>query len=427
MSDLLEVWLYDQPAGSLERLSSGQLRFRYDDDYRSRDGATPLSLSMPLELGRFGHREIHPWLQGLLPDNDRVLTRWGQQFHVSPSSPFALLGTPIGLECSGAVQFRRASAGVEQPAVVDWLDEDGVAKRIRALREDQAAWTTRSTKGQFSLAGAQAKFALRREEGRWGMPSGSEPTTHILKPAIDGLTDHDLNEHLCLAAAGRVGLPVARTWVERFVDEAALVVERYDRIETRGRLVRLHQEDLCQALGVSPVRKYQNEGGPSPGDIAQLLRRTMNSGDADEAVRTFADGLIWNWLIGGTDAHAKNYSVLLVANTVRFAPLYDIASALPYGDHERKLKLAMKLGGSYDIYPAYNRWGKAAKELGLSADELTGRVEVLARRAPAAFAAAAEEVDHLGRDLPERLTDLIADRVARCIRMMETTKPLEPQ
>lgn len=400
------------------------MRFEYLDAYRSLEAPTPLSISMPPRIGSFGHAVVHPFLQGLLPDNDKVLTRWGKQFQVSPSSPFALLGTPVGWDCAGAVQFRRPDVEPDAVTGIDWIDEAEIARRIKELKADQAAWTPRMETGQFSLAGAQAKMALRREGDRWGMPSGDEPTTHILKPALLGVEAQGVNEHLCLAAARAVGLHAAGSVVERFEGEAALVVERYDRIALGGQLIRIHQEDLCQALGVPPELKYQREGGPSPRQIAALLRSAVQARDADAVVWRFADALAWNWLIAGTDAHAKNYSLLLAGRLVQLAPLYDMASLLPYGDLERKMRLAMKIGGKYDVYLADNTWRRAAVDLGLPGDELEARVVELATYAPDAFSTAAVTADGLGTDMPARLTDLVADRCARCTELIKTTAPL---
>ncbi|HEV2370506.1 MAG TPA: HipA domain-containing protein, partial [Acidimicrobiales bacterium] len=302
------------------------------------------------------------------------------------------------------------------------LTHDEVAQRLRDLREDFTAWLGRDFTGQFSLAGAQAKTALLFENGRWGVPSGATPTTHILKPAVAGFDDHDLNEHLCLTAARQAGLLAARTRVARFDGETAIVVDRYDRDVRGGSIVRVHQEDACQALGRAPSSKYENEGGPGAKDIATLLRRVMAPSAADTAVRRFADALIWNWLIGGTDAHAKNYSLLLAGDQVRLAPMYDVASALPYDPHERQLKLAMKIGGDYRLIPYHNGWTKAARELEIDSDELTTRVRDLGVLAPDAFASAANApgVRELGRPLPARLIDLVADRSARCLKSLDT-------
>jgi serine/threonine-protein kinase HipA len=146
----------------------------------------------------------------------------------------------------------------------------------------------------------------------------------------------------------------------------------------------------------------------------------MSPRNADAAVARFYDALVWNWLIGATDAHAKNYSLLLSGSQVRLAPLYDIASALPYGTHERKLRLAMKTGGDYNIFPHHNIWGKAASEMGVDRDFALGRVRELTALVTDAFAeaAAAPDVVALGRDLPKRLVSLIADRAERCMKRM---------
>lgn len=423
MTDTLLVVLEDAVAGTLSRARSGRLNFDYDEEYRARANATALSLSMPLQMASHGDRVVTPWLWGLLPDNEAVLRRWARHFHVSASSPFSLLSTPVGEDCAGAVRFV-APAGLDRalglPGKVAWLSDEQVAERLRELREDSTDWLGRSFTGQFSLAGAQAKTALFFKDGGWGVPSGSTPTTHILKPAVAGLDDHDLNEHLCLDAARRCGLTAVRTEIARFVDETAVVVARYDRVTGDG-VRRVHQEDLCQALGVPPIRKYQNEGGPGVASVGKLLREVMAPDIAEDAVWRFADALIWNWLIAGTDAHAKNYSLLLAGNQIRLAPLYDIASALPYGTHERKLRFAMKLGGDYRVYPRHNRWPAVARDLGLDREALITRVHELTDVVSDAFADAAKarDVVALKRELPGRLLDLLSDRVLRCRSVLE--------
>lgn len=426
MSDSLAVLLEGSLAGTLTRLPGGRLRFDYDDVFRARSDATPLSLSMPKQVRSHGDRTVTPWLWGLLPDNDAVLARWARQFHASASSPFSLLATPVGEDCAGAVQFVAPDDSerlLQHKGDVTWLSEDEVGERLRELKADSTAWLGTSFTGQFSLAGAQAKTALLFHDGRWGIPSGATPTSHILKPAVAGLDDHDLNEHLCLDAARRAGLIVAPTQVRRFGDESAIVVDRYDRVQVGKRLVRVHQEDLCQALGFPPSQKYQNEGGPTQIQVVELLRTAMPARAADDAVWRFVDALAWNWLIAGTDAHSKNYSLLLAGNDVRLAPLYDIASALPYGMNEKKLRLAMKLGGHYDVFTYRNPWPRTADEIDVDADRLTARVAELAARVPDAFtdAAATREVTALGRDLPHRLVDLVSKRVSRCIALLEVS------
>ncbi|HEY7960929.1 MAG TPA: type II toxin-antitoxin system HipA family toxin [Solirubrobacteraceae bacterium] len=415
--------LDDRIAGTVTRLSGGRLRFDYDDEYRASAGSTPLSVSMLTSVRSHPDGAVSPWLWGLLPDNDAVLRRWARDFHASPS-PFSLLSTPIGHDCAGAVRFATPAAVddvLAMPGSVAWLTEKELARRLADLREDTTAWLGRDFAGQFSLAGAQAKTALLNLNGRWGVPSGAAATSHILKPAVAGFDDHDLNEHICLDAARRAGLVAARTSIARFDSESAIVVERYDRRLLDGRLVRIHQEDVCQALGIRPERKYQSEGGPGPREVARLLRSVMPPPAADDAVLRFLDALAWNWLIAGTDAHAKNYSLLLAGRQVRLAPLYDIASALPYGTHERELRLAMKLGGDYRVYPMHNTWPKAARELGLDPELAADRVFALARRAPDAFSESAgtPEVVKLDSSLPARLVDLVAERCERCLAILD--------
>lgn len=424
MSDSLCVILDDAVAGVLTRSAGGQLRFDYEASYQETPAHTPLSLSMPTAVTTHRHQTVSAWLWGLLPDSEAVLRRWGRQFQVPTSSPFSLLATPIGEDCAGAARFVRpeeVERALERRGEISWLTDDEVAGRVRELRLDSTAWLGRSFTGEFSLAGAQAKTALFWDGDRWGVPSGQTPTTHILKPAIAGFDDHDLNERLCLDAARRAGLTTSPTTISMFGDETALVVTRYDRLQDPDRTVaRVHQEDLCQALGLPPTRKYQSEDGPGPGQIAELLRSAIDLQAGESAVRQFTEALIWNWLIAGTDGHAKNYSVLLSGSQVRLAPLYDVASALPYGTHERKLRLAMKIGSSYEVYPQRNRWPEAARELGLPVDDLVERVRALADVAPDAFrdAAQAPEVADLKRKLPTQLVDLVADRARRCVQVL---------
>jgi len=423
MSESLTVILGDAIAGTLTRLKGGRLRFDYEEEYRGAASAAPLSVSMPKSVRSHPDAAIGPWLWGLLPDNQAVLERWARDFHASPS-PFSLLSTAIGRDCAGAVRFALPDdieEVIATPGVVRWLTDEDVARRLRELDEDTTAWLGREFTGQFSLAGAQAKTALLHQEGRWGVPSGSAATSHILKPAVAGLDDHDLNEHLCLDAARRSGLVVARTRVAQFADRSAIVVDRYDRQAAGDRLLRVHQEDVCQALGIHPARKYQNQGGPSPSDVARLLREVIPPRLAEEAVWRFFDALAWNWLIAGTDGHAKNYSLLLAGGDVRLAPLYDIASALPYGTHERKLRFAMKIGGDYEVYSRRGRWGEAARDLGVDPEAAIDRVLAHAQRAPDAFAeaAASPEVAALKRPMPTRLVDLVAERVAHCVGALD--------
>src|SRR5215475_1477698 len=215
----LVMLLDGQIAGQVTMDGAGRFGLVYDEAWRRHSRPTPLSLSMPLSQSEHGDPPVRAFLWGLLPDNERVLDRWAQTYHVSARNPFALL-RHVGEDCAGAVQLvtdGRLDAILSGEGSVDWLTDEDVAERLGVLRRDPTAWHVNNS-GQFSLAGAQAKTALCWDPGnsRWGVPSGAVPTTHILKPAVLGLDDHDLNEHLCLTAAALIGLYTASTQVKSF-------------------------------------------------------------------------------------------------------------------------------------------------------------------------------------------------------------------
>jgi serine/threonine-protein kinase HipA len=322
MTNELVVLLDGNEVGRVRNDARGRLTLVYNGNWRGTRGAYPLSLSMPLAAKEHGPTAVQAFLWGLLPDNERVLDRWAKKFQVSARNVFALI-SHVGEDCAGAVQFvtpdRLEALKSGKDDKVEWLDEAAIAKRLQALREDHAAWRLPHDTGQFSLAGAQPKTALLLQKDRWGIPSGRIPTTHILKPPTGHFDGHAENEHICLKLARSLGMPVADTKVMRFEKEIAIIIERYDRQFSGNTIIRVHQEDICQVMGVLPTRKYQNEGGPAPADIVELLR--SYSTDRETDLDTFVDALGFNWLIAGTDAHAKNYSLLLASGpTVRFAP-----------------------------------------------------------------------------------------------------------
>ncbi|MBS2015166.1 MAG: type II toxin-antitoxin system HipA family toxin [Deltaproteobacteria bacterium] len=423
MTEALDVLLGDAPIGRLTRARGGRLSFAYDEAWRSRRDAYPLSVSMPLVDARHEHDVVLPYLQGLLPDNERILEAWGRRFQVSASSAFDLL-VAVGDDCSGAVRFlpsdRAGAPSPEGRGAVEWLAEADVAARLRELRRDPSAWRVPSDAGQFSLGGAQAKTALTFDGKRWGVPRGRRATTHILKPGLAELEGHVENEHFCLALAAALGLPVARSSVARFEDEVAICIERFDR-ERDGRTIRrVHQEDFCQALSVMPERKYENTGGPGIAQMVSLLRERSRSARDDIAV--FLRAIAFAWVIAGTDAHAKNYSLFVLrGGAVRLTPLYDVASFLPYAPHGlQKVKLAMKVGGKYRLLEiGVHEWKKLAREVGADADELGAEVAALCREVPAQCEAVLARVRKEGlrhRVLPQ-LAELVAARADRCARL----------
>ena len=420
MTDELITLLGGQIVGRVRQRKGARLNFTYDQSWRDADDAYPLSLSMPLAAGEHDHRPIEAFLWGLLPDNQQILDRWARRFQVSPRNVFALI-SHVGEDCAGAVQFVTPErlAAIRSGAMdkVDWLTAQEVARRLRALREDHALWRLPSDTGQFSLAGAQPKTALIFQNARWGIPSGRIPTTHILKPPTGQFSGHAENEHICLALARACGLPAAISRVIRFQDEIAIVVERYDRVPAGNQIVRVHQEDVCQALAVMPTRKYQNEGGPGVKETVELLRTYSSARDED--VRTFVLAIGFNWLIAGTDAHAKNYSLLISGEPrVRLAPLYDVASILPYPEFDmRKVKLAMKVGGEYRLRDVgLRQWRKLAREIRFDEHELIGALRAMAEQLPDQVSTARAQAHKEGLDqsIIDRLAAALTERALVC-------------
>lgn len=423
MTSELIALLAGKEIGRVQRDAHGRLSFSYSDAWRAELDAYPLSLSMPLAAKEHRRSAIEGFLWGLLPDNERVLDRWAAKFQVSARNVFALL-SHVGEDCAGAVQFVTPDrldairSGAEDR--IEWLKEADIADRLKTLRTDHAAWRLPSDTGQFSLAGAQPKTALLLDGNRWGIPSGRLPTTHILKPPTGAFDGHAENEHICLMLVRSLGLPAAQSQVMKFGEEIAIVIERYDRQRQGNDIVRVHQEDICQALGIMPTRKYQNEGGPGPADIVELLRASSTDREAD--VATFAEALGFNWLIGGTDAHAKNYSLLLSGPQVRLAPLYDVASILPYDNFDkRNIKLAMKIGGDYKLdQVGLRQWQKFARETRLDPDKLVGRLTSMAKQLPDEVSAARELARGQGLDalVIERLAAQLVERGRECQRLL---------
>ena len=412
------------PIGRVLRNNNGRMKFLYEETWQSADEAFPLSLSMPLTSPEHSHEKIDTFLWGLLPDNATVLDNWGRQLQVSPRNAFALLSR-VGEDCAGAVQFippeRLEALLAKRSDRVDWLTDQEVAERLRILQADHSAWRLQGDTGLFSLAGAQPKTALLFEKDRWGVPSGRTPTTHILKPPTGPLVGFIVNENLCLQLARRLEFPTANSRVMTFDGQTAIVVERFDRVRSPQGWLRIHQEDLCQALGVHPSRKYQNDGGPGPKAIVELIRNHSSAPNDD--VVTFVDALAFNWLIAGTAAHAKNYGVLIAPGRVRLAPLYDVASVLPYPRFDvNRVKLAMKIGERYRMSEIRRSdWLKSAEQLRLDSEPLLERIVHMAEAIPDLAPEVGAELKHAGLTDPviDRLVTRLVGRARLCLKRIE--------
>jgi len=403
----LIVLLQGRIAGVLGRdRATGSYLFAYVDNWRDDPNAFPLSLSLPLASQFHEGERVAYYLRGLLPDNEPRLNAIAHQFGVAADDSFALLAH-IGEDCPGAVQFVRADRVAEVQGEgqgnVQWLSDSELAEIIRELEKENQSRPAEVT-GQFSLPGAVAKVALtwNSETHRWGRPSGRAATTHIVKPPLNGVKFHNENEHMCLALARRVGFPAATSSILRVADQHALVVERYDR-EWRNQAVhRLHQEDLSQALGVNPRLKYASEGAPKVSDVVTLLREQTARGFED--VYRFVRAVAFNWAIGGTDAHPRNYSVLVgPRGNVTLAPLYDLSSGIlhPSRSDPASVSFAMAVAGRSTLASiTRGAWEEQAKELRLNPLRVMDEIDDLLVRIgeaapPVAEAATNDGVDEL--------------------------------
>lgn len=414
MSELL-ILIEGELAGRVLADKSGRLSLSYERAWRESPQSYSLSVSMPLAEITYPQKSVWPYLWNLLPESPNVLQRWAQQYHVSAGNPFKLLAH-VGADVPGAAQFippdQRAEIQSEQHLVIEWINVDELRERLIQLRADISAVRRPGDPGRMSLPGAQAKTAFYwdRRRNRWGVPGGRTPTTHIIKPCIPGFDGLVENEHLCQDIAARLEMPAARSFV-LMLDQPYIVVERFDRLPPApGTQLprRIHQEDMCQALGLMPTGKYQEDGGPGIPQITTLIRRVSASPEVD--VERFLKANMFNWLIGGTDAHAKNYSFLIGAgDEIRLAPLYDLSSQLPYPDLIAQ-RVAMKIGDRYDfalVTPA--DWRALARSCALDEERIIGMLTDMARALPDVISAAHAQARTDG--LSERILGPLAQRL----------------
>ena len=377
----LNVWLSGHHIGTLAQID-GRLGFRYADEWLAYAGAVSLSQSLPLQAAPFDDRSTRPFFAGLLPEGDQR-KRIAQALHVSRQNDFALLDG-IGGECAGAVSLLepgQTPQATEVPNAVRWLDEVELLRLIEEM--PQRPMLAGDADMRLSLAGAQDKLPVVIEGvrgGRIGLPRFGTPSSHILKPVITGALGIEgsvFNEGFCMALASALHLNVAPTAIAQVGDRPYLLVERYDR--QKGSKQRLHQEDFCQALGVPPETKYQNEGGPDLLQSFALLRRATRP--SAPQVLQLLDAVIFNALIGNHDAHGKNFSLLYTPRGAVLAPLYDLLATAVYP--RLTDKMAMKIGSKYRFTEVQTpHWEHFAVEAGLSPSQVKKRVLHIAQRLP---------------------------------------------
>jgi serine/threonine-protein kinase HipA len=359
VSTRLDVYLRTEKVGQLWLDEGGRFTFQYDAGWLASDQGTPLSLRLPLRSEPYPDPEARPFFANLLPESDlrRAVAR---RLGLSEQNDFALLEA-VGGECAGAVSVLpegSAPSGEGGYRVLDDAQLDALVAELptRPLLAGEEGI-------RLSLAGAQNKLPVRFDERTVSLPLGAAPSSHILKPPIPQYPHTVENEYFCTVLAERVGLAVpAVTLLHRA--QPLFLVERYDRRRTAGgALERIHQEDFCQALGIPPERKYEKEGGPSLVQCVELVRSRSVLPVAD--VRALLQWVIFDYLIGNADAHAKNISLLLTDQGPFLAPFYDILSTAVYpGLTER---LAMRIGG--EDRPAWiieRRWQQLAQDTGVA-------------------------------------------------------------
>ena len=373
--EILSVYLYKLPVGELHREET-KLSFRYFDSYLQLSKAVPLSRHLPLTTPgsskTYYDADTRAFFENLLPEAG-VRERVARSLGLSPENIFGLLQA-IGGDCAGAVSVIaqneeiKPSGGYKKIARAELVDQLARLPAHPFLAGDEGV--------RLSLAGAQNKLPIYYQDDELAIPLGSAASSHILKTQIPGLENTVINEAFCMDLASRVGLPAPAVTVVEAGEIQVYMVERFDRLRTENSgMLRLHQEDFCQALGVPPALKYEKEGGPGFSDCFSLVRSWSSEPLLDVAL--LLRWALFNFLIGNADAHAKNISFLYVDGTVRLTPFYDLISTAVYG-RQIDNKFAMKMGGQKD--PRYLSAGhlqKFAQEVRVGGRAVTSELQKL--------------------------------------------------
>ncbi|QGZ66529.1 type II toxin-antitoxin system HipA family toxin [Paraburkholderia acidisoli] len=421
-SRALSIWANGERVGTWVVTPTGDTELRYDANWKRSAVGRPLSLSLPFGIGEVPLRgeRVHHYFDNLLPDSPQIRRRIAARFRTDTLDAFDLLKA-IGRDCVGAVQLLDED---EAPEHVDRIEGTPLSEAAieRLLLETSGALPgaqEESDELRISLAGAQEKTALLRHRGRWRLPRGATPTTHILKLPLGFIGHRKVdfntsveNEWLCLALLKAYGLPASNAQILTFGAQKVLCVERFDRALSRsGALLRLPQEDFCQALGVPPHRKYEAHGGPGVRDIAGLLRQSQQP---REDLETFLAAQIVFWMLAAPDGHAKNFSLrLLPGGRFQLAPLYDVMSIWPVeGDGGNqwswhKASLAMAVWGKarhYRMRDVKRAHFDATARLCYYGVDATPLVERLIERTPHA-------IDAVAATLPEGFPVRVAERL----------------
>jgi serine/threonine-protein kinase HipA len=405
----MNVRLAGRHAGHLWDAAEGGLRFQYDAEYVKRAGSYPLSLSMPLSEVSYSGAVVSNFFANLLPDDSETRDTIGNILGISSSNIFKMIEN-LGRDLPGAVTVLQNSAETDRDEILsdqlDFLSIDDINNLFEKL-EKQPFFLNPAGQVRHSVAGYQPKLGIRIVDKDLYVVRGNLPTSHIIKPEPPKWPGLAINELFCLKVAHAAGLPVAEALIITGKHNA-IVSKRFDRQEdfnNPNNLLKLHQEDFCQALGLPPSKKYQSEGGPTIEDCARIIAQT---GSPTDNLLKFLDHLVFNYLVGNTDAHAKNYA-LIYNNGPKpeLAPLYDIVSVEMYRTFQGQKvdrKSAMKLDKRrvFDhVYPRH--WKRVAAQLGLSQTLALKRARGLATRT----LQASETVYNELKELPDLKVDIL--------------------
>jgi serine/threonine-protein kinase HipA len=386
MAEALSVWLHGMRVASIDQ-DRDRPRLTYTDEALDRYplGTPVLSLSLPVRPQRYTQGTVRPYLDGLLPEGDarKAIAR---DVHVAERDTYGLIRA-LGRDCAGAIVIQ-PEGDPPPPTPTTTSAEPLSDSELEALVRDlRSAPLGAGGRVRVSLAGVQEKLVLTRmTDGSWGRPVDGTPSTHILKPEIASFPDTVENEALCMRIAQHLGLSVAAIDTTEIAGRKLIIVERYDRrVATDGTVERIHQEDLCQATGVPPESKYQEDGGPSLRRIADILAAVAAPGSLERLLQA----VTVNCLVGNGDAHAKNFSLLHhPTGALTLAPLYDLMCTQWYGDD----RLAMYVD---DVHRTdrvtTDRIVNEAARWGMPHERAATIVNELVDAAPAAISAALDE------------------------------------
>lgn len=435
MAELI-IWMNGEKVGTWSVGRNGNQRLDYAPSWRASEHSRPLSLSLPYTAdNRLEGEAVRNYFDNLLPDSEGIRKRIANQFRTKKTDAFSLLQA-IGRDCVGAVQLLPPNLTPEGFDTLKYevLTPEEIEMHLSALGSQSGVGAQDDEQHfRLSIAGAQEKTALLHIEGQWCRPLGATPTTHILKPPI-GLTQGrnlDLrlsveNEWLCNQIMKELGLPVAESSIQSFGAHRVLVVKRFDRSwHPQGWVVRLPQEDFCQAKGISSEMKYEQRGGPSMDACLKVLKGGENF---QEDGKNFLCTQLLFWFMAAIDGHAKNFSLFVLPNgRYRLTPFYDVLSAWPLiGDSAfllqyKKVKLAMAVHSKSAHYKLseiqYRHWQSLAHRSGVD-----GAWEAMQNMALQLDAALVRVEKKLPADFPMELAHSLFQGVRQHIAQFERQK-----